>query len=657
MLRNVPLMRLLGGFAALNVAEWAFVTALSIFAYREGGTLAVGLIGLRLVGGAASSALLAPLVAHRRGVLGSVTALRALVLATAAALVKSGAGFGAALPLVVLDSVAAGPYRPAQSRLLPGLARSPAQLSLAAAEVSMVKTLGQALGALLGGVGVALVSPGKAMAGAAGLMVLAALITFGLSDERLGWVESSSDELALGLAAFPAVLRDATASPIVVASVLRTLVRGLWMALLVVVALRLLDLGSSGVGLLQAAAGIGAALAVPITASLIGRPRLGLPCAVAFVFAGITVSLIGATPIGDAAIALVCVWGISMAVADATSLSLLHRLLDPGALSRAVGVMESLKLSAEGLGALLAPALVAIFGLRPALVVAGLPLPLVVMVYWPQLRLSDLLAEGRSELVALLHGLQVFRGLDMASLENVASRVRRMEVRAGTDVVTVGEPGDSYYVIETGQAEVIVGGYAVGQLGRGHGFGERALLRDSPRTATVRGLTDLSLLAIGRGDFISAATGAQSRESPGGPALGAASNHGQLTAGQVIDVLSDIALLSELDRSSLEELAGSGVYERWPPDTVVIREGDLGDTLYVVVSGRALMSIGGLHQGELLPGDSFGEIAVLHHTARAATITADADLVTLALPGPQLLAARDARLKGAEGGAATQPSQ
>jgi hypothetical protein len=83
--------------------------------------------------------------------------------------------------------------------------------------------------------------------------------------------------------------------------------------------------------------------------------------------AGIAIGLISAKPPLLIVAVLVFAWGASMALADATSISLLHRLLNSDAFSRTVAVMESLKLVSEGAGALLAPALVALFGLRPRL--------------------------------------------------------------------------------------------------------------------------------------------------------------------------------------------------------------------------------------------------------------------------------------------------
>lgn len=129
-----------------------------------------------------------------------------------------------------------------------------------------------------------------------------------------------------------------------------------------------------------------------------------------------------------------------MAVADETSLSLLHRLLPTQAFSRTVAVMESLKLLTEGAGALLAPALVAIFGLRGALLVAGLPLPLLMIVTWARVRSSDDFAAGRGEVVARLHRVSLFHGLDMASLEQLAAFAQPLAVAPGQEPIRQVNP-------------------------------------------------------------------------------------------------------------------------------------------------------------------------------------------------------------------------
>ena len=621
---NTRMRRLLAAFGVLSVAEWGFVTALGIHAYRVGGAMAVGLVGFRFFFGAVSSAVLAPLVDGRPRVLTVIAALRFLLLGLGAASVLTGLGLWIVIALIAIDAAIAAPYRPAQARLIPSLARAPAEVSAAAAGVSMFKTLGQALGAFLGGVGTALVAPGLVMAAAAGAMGVAAVLTCGI-DQRTSALRRTAGARMAGLDAIPRVFRGA-ASPLVIASGLRTFVRGLWTSLVVVVALQLFALGSSGVGVLTGAAGVGAAIAVPVTASLIGRRHLATPCALAFVFAGLSLSVVGALPNGEFAAVVLCAWGAAMAIADASSLSLLHRLLDAPTVSRTVGVMESLKLGLEGIGALVAPALVGLFGVRTALILAGLPLPLTIVVSVKRLRSADTTAAGRAALVSLLHQVAALRSLDMASLEDLTARARRIVLPPHTNVVTQDEPGEDFYVIEHGKAEVLVGGYWVGELGRGAGFGERALLRATPRQATVRTLTTTTAHAIDRTNFLAAVTG-QPPEAVEEVDLVELHRRDQISR-PLSQVLGNVAILRGLDHDELDDLAQTATIEVWKPGEIIIRERDTASAMYVVLSGKAHTTIGGKHLRDLLPGDSFGEIAIVHQVPRQATVTAAEELQT-----------------------------
>src|SRR6202035_2532345 len=90
---------------------------------------------------------------------------------------------------------------------------------------------------------------------------------------------------------------------------LRSLVRGLWISLAVVASVRLLSLGRSGFGVLLAAAGVGAIVAIAATALLIGNRRLSRWFAGGLLLCGLPVaatgSIGGAAPAG----AVIVGWG------------------------------------------------------------------------------------------------------------------------------------------------------------------------------------------------------------------------------------------------------------------------------------------------------------------------------------------------------------
>jgi CRP-like cAMP-binding protein len=85
--------------------------------------------------------------------------------------------------------------------------------------------------------------------------------------------------------------------------------------------------------------------------------------------------------------------------------------------------------------------------------------------------------------------------------------LRHVAVPAGTAVFEQGDAGDGFYVITAGRADVVGGGTVVRSLGTGESFGEIALLRDSPRTATIRAATDLALIVLDSDVFLDAVCG------------------------------------------------------------------------------------------------------------------------------------------------------
>jgi hypothetical protein len=109
--------------------------------------------------------------------------------------------------------------------------------------------------------------------------------------------------------------------------------------------------------------------------------------------------------------------------------------------------------------------------------------------------------------VSLLAGVPLFAPLARPLLESLAGKLTRIEVPAGTDVVRVGEAGDRFYVIESGRLEATYDGRELSAMGPGECFGEIALLRDVPRTATVTAEEDSVLQALDREDFLAAMSG------------------------------------------------------------------------------------------------------------------------------------------------------
>jgi putative peptide zinc metalloprotease protein len=116
--------------------------------------------------------------------------------------------------------------------------------------------------------------------------------------------------------------------------------------------------------------------------------------------------------------------------------------------------------------------------------------------------------EGREETVALLRKMPAFGELPLAQLALLAQATKSRTVKAGEVVVRQGEPGTALYVVRRGEVEVLVARRdpakppkRVAVLGPGEHFGEIALIERTPRTATVKALTDSELLMLEKDDF------------------------------------------------------------------------------------------------------------------------------------------------------------
>jgi len=118
-----------------------------------------------------------------------------------------------------------------------------------------------------------------------------------------------------------------------------------------------------------------------------------------------------------------------------------------------------------------------------------------------------------AETLAIVREIPIFAPLPAPAIERLMANVVRVTADAGEVIIREGDVGDRFYAIVNGEAVVTRGGELVAKRGPGDFFGEIALLRDVPRTATVTATTPVALLALDREPFLEAVTGhPQSRE-------------------------------------------------------------------------------------------------------------------------------------------------
>jgi MFS family permease len=508
---NEDLRRLELAWSGSIIGQWGYEVALAVFAYRAGGATAVGLVALvRLL----PAAIVAPFAAllgdrfHRKRIMVAADLARVCAMAGAAAAVFAGAPAVTVYALAAIAAVTGTAFGPAQSALLPSLARSPEELTAANATSTTLESVGFFVGPALGGLLLAFTSVGAVFTLAAALFLWSALVLSRIgSDSRGGPGIEGDSILREALAGFRAISAERRLRLLVGLYGAQTLAAGILRVLLVVTALQVLDLGPSGVGFLNSAVGIGALAGMLVMLTLIGTSRLAAVFRLGILLWGVPLALLGIWPSVAAALVLLGILGVGNTLVDVAGLTLLQRAAPDEVRARVFGVLESVFLGTIAIGAILAPLLTSALGARGALVAAGGGLSVLVLLFWRPLSAADATAAVPESTLALLRGIPIFAPLPPMTLEQLASRLLRVHVPAGEIIFRQGDPGDRFYVIGEGEVEIAPDGGPPKTLGRGAYFGEIALLRDVPRTATVTTRTGVELYLLERDVFIAAVTG------------------------------------------------------------------------------------------------------------------------------------------------------
>jgi hypothetical protein len=174
---------------------------------------------------------------------------------------------------------------------------------------------------------------------------------------------------------------------------------------------------------------------------------------------------------------------------------------------RVLGVLELAALGGIGLGSVAAPSLLDAFDMRGTLALLGLGLTALTIAHARRFVRIDRTMPQPGKEVDLLRDLPMFAPLPLAVIELLSTELRPHRFPPGTVVMREGDPGEEFHIIASGSASVTVRGTARLHLGPGDCFGEIALLREVPRTATITAIEELHTLALGREEFLTALTG------------------------------------------------------------------------------------------------------------------------------------------------------
>jgi MFS family permease len=509
---NRNLQLLFGGQVVSSFGDWLYVLALGILAYEITGsaTVVAVLTFARLL----PYAVLLPF----SGMLADRGNRKVLMIS--ADLGRGACMFGLlfagseetlwiAYPLVFLATMFSSLFQPAMSSVLPAIVGDEEKLVEANSIWSQMDSVSFVLGPALGGVLALLGAPELAFViNGATFLVSAATLLFvhippretpetAEGDEEEGWLSET-------LAGFRFLFREneGVLAALTVALVgLSFTGGGIW-TLILVLSDEAFGLGTEGSGFLNSAYGVGGVVGGFAAGYLASKVRLG-PAVIWSIGAGSAVFIcLGISPAGVLPFVIMFVVGILDIMVDVNGTTIIQTGTPEKLLGRVFGAFDGVLILAMLAGALIVGPLIDLLGPRTTTVVSMLVALGIFLLCLPRLRKLDRVLGVRM----FIRKVAVLSGLSHAVLEDLASRMTLEKVPDGTAVVSQGEVGNRLYIVKDGEAEVVARGddgqeKELATLSKNDYFGEIALLKDVPRTATVRAKGALELYSLDREDF------------------------------------------------------------------------------------------------------------------------------------------------------------
>ena len=505
---------LIGASAASQVGDWLYNAAL--LGYVFSATHSAAWVGAATIFRLVPYVLLGPFggaVADRyprRRVLVVGSLLRLAIMLVLAGVVAADGPVALVIGLVALASAAGSAERPAAMALLPRVVGE-ARLGPANALLHTVQDLGVVVGPAIGAVLLAVSSAPAAFIANAATFAVSTLL-FSMLRPRKAPAGASRG----GTAGVLAGLRTARVTPFVLPLFLLVsmveFTYGAQTVQLVVYADRALGLGTGGYGLLLAASGAGGLISAFFNGQLATAGRLtlivigaaALACATQFFYAG-----------SDAlslALLVTVVGGAGLVCCEVVSETVLARVTPGETLGRVTGLFEAVTIGAMVGGAVLASVLVNATSLDGSFWILGAGAVAVALACTLGLRGLDDASRKRTEelasRLAIIERLPLTQGTPQLVLEQLASSSELVPLPPGVDVVVQGTPAHALYAIADGRVVVHRDSVVRVHLGPGDSFGERGLLDNAPRNATVTTEMDTTVLSIDGAVLLEALEGA-----------------------------------------------------------------------------------------------------------------------------------------------------
>lgn len=505
--------RVLLAYALCDLIEFATWMAVVLVAYDRAGPVGVGVASLAML---LPAIVIVPLMAgfgdrmpRGRALSLSYAAVAVTSLAMCLLLVAS-TPFWSILVGGAVQTIALSLVQPMHYAALPFLSLRPGDLVAANGLSSFLDGVTLFLGFVLAGLVTQVVGPWAVLLIAAVFGLMAALLTTRLGIPRAG---QGADGLE-GLGEIRAAVQGLAAlwgnwGPLALLALLGStfFVDGANEPLTITFNAEVLGLGDSTAGLLAGAYGLGLAVGGATQAGIAHRRSLAPVVVAGAAVLGLFWAGVALLDSLGPAVALLALAGVGASMIIVSARTLLQRSTDNLVLARVLAVQEGVQMSGQALGALAGPLAIIVLGPRLAFVPIGLLVIATALASYAMVRKLEETAAVHPREVSLIAQVPFLAPLPAYELEHLAQSALWRSFPQGAVVVTQGEPGDAFYVVAGGELSVAVDGHRKEHtLTVGAGFGEIALLRRTPRTATITALSDCELLMIGAAQFLAALT-------------------------------------------------------------------------------------------------------------------------------------------------------
>lgn len=508
------LVRVVTAYFGFGLGENAVWLATIVYAFQRGG---VGEAGAVAVAGLAFATVVAPFAAFAGDRFRSDRALTGGFAVQLATLAATAAAIWADIPVLAYTAAVAatGAYsltRPVVGSVLPAVTSRPDELVRANVLIGVVDDVGGAVGPLIAAALFAVADIGTVFVVFAGAAAVGMIMTWDLdlahtADTALGGMRRH--DLANQVVGGMRALRgDRALRAVVVAMAAAALAMGALDVLGVVFADVRFDSGGSVAGLLAASVGAGSVVGSLVAGRLAGRDALHRPLLLSVAALAVPIIVVAVVQRLVPAMIAFALVGAGRSMLVVTGSVALQRLAPRNLLVRIFGVYEGLTMLAMAIGAQAIPLLVNAVGVGWASAASGAAILVIAFASAATAArcLSDLPRPDPAVVERLLAD-PLFAPLDVLAIAALTANARTVTVPAGSAVVREGDTGDRYFIVVDGELEVTVGGQVTRRLADGAAFGEIALMRDVPRSATVTAISDVELLTVDRAAFLEAVTG------------------------------------------------------------------------------------------------------------------------------------------------------